>query len=284
MIKPRYNNPSSLMTTMTMTTSSLRVLLLLLIAVVANSQQTTGEECTLCYDGSAANLELTIGGGSGGVKCSTLIEDVQGLSVDACLQLQMLGYTDCACPTYPSQYCSMCDNDFTAIPNPNTLIPGTATKCSDRLFVKTNETFTCDDAKKPGYVCGCPDAIEPTCNICGSTNSQPTEWNAQVIADGIGSYTCEELYHQTLLLELVAGDQCTSVQSVAKDVCKCTTNDDNNGSNSTPTSTTSDDTTLATNDSNTEPVVSDSTSSSGEGLSTTITTTATTLFVMNFLL
>jgi hypothetical protein len=181
------------------------------------------EQCPLCLGGAEPDLSLTIGGAADGVSCSQLVSDVE-LDADGCQELQLLGYRHCGCPEYSQDYyCPMCKNSFMDIPNRFMMIPGTDITCDEHLFIKASDLNSCEDAMKAGYVCGCPEAEEPFCQICGGSMEDDENLgtpDALMTISGVGSYTCRELANQALLGSLSA-EQCSLVQEQASSACGC---------------------------------------------------------------
>lgn len=194
---------------------------LLLLAGISTAQQ---QKCSLCFGDAEPNLEKTIGGAPDGPSCGSLVMDVE-IDLDGCRGLQKLGYQWCDCPEYPQDYfCPMCQDGFVDIPKRFKEIPGMGGKtCDDKLFVKSSSVDTCADAMKPGYVCGCPDAPEPECTICGldvEEDSKITNPEATLTINNVGSYTCQEFANQAILGSLTS-EQCALVQEQAFEACGC---------------------------------------------------------------
>ncbi|CAB9502708.1 expressed unknown protein [Seminavis robusta] len=184
------------------------------------------QQCPLCYGGdAAANLNNTIGGAADGVTCGEFLNDVE-LDSDDCLNLQLVAYRYCGCPRYPEEfYCPMCKDSFVNIPNKFKTIPGTEKTCDEKLFVKSSEMPSngCSDAMKPGYVCGCPDAEEPFCQICGGSVEDDTKIRnpeATLTINGVGVKTCQQIANEALLGSLSI-EQCSLVQAEAFTTCGC---------------------------------------------------------------
>lgn len=198
----------------------LSTLLLLLLSTTTTAQTSS---CSLCLGGAEANLTKTIGGTPTDPSCAALSSNVE-IDEDGCRDLQVLGYRWCDCPDYPEDYyCPMCKNAFTNIPNRFKQIPGTGKTCEDQLFVPKSSVGSCLEAMKPGYVCGCPDADEPYCTICGGSvegDAQITNPEAMLTINGVGSFSCQELVDQAIVGDLSV-DQCGLVQAEAFQVCGC---------------------------------------------------------------
>lgn len=199
------------------------VITLLLLAGSTTAQQ----QCPLCFGDAEPNLEKTIGGAPDGPSCGSLVMDVE-IDLDGCRELQKLGYQWCDCPEYPKDYfCPMCQGGFVDIPKRFKEIPGMGGKtCDDKLFVKKSSD-SCADAMKPGYVCGCPDAPEPECTICGlavEEDSKITNPEARLTINNVGSYTCQEFANQAILGSLTT-EQCALVQEQAFEACGCVGSD-----------------------------------------------------------
>lgn len=183
------------------------------------------QQCTLCLGGAEANLTKTIGGAPGDPSCSSVASDVETFDEDSCRELNVVGYRWCGCPDFPvDHYCPMCKDAVSDLPNRFKEIPdGTGKTCDDKLFVPKGSVESCEDATKPGYACGCPEAEEPHCKICGGTvedDSQITKPDALLTIDGVGSYSCQELVNQALLNNL-SDEQCGLVKAEAFETCGC---------------------------------------------------------------
>lgn len=199
----------------------LRLLTLLLLGYLPDSL--AQQQCSLCFGGGEPNLNNTIGGNPGDTGCSAFANDVE-IDADGCRDLQVLGYRWCDCPDYPEEFfCSMCNDGFFAIPNRFKQIPGLDKTCEDRLFVPKTSVDSCDDAMKPGFVCGCPEAEEPHCSICGAGTAEDAKIaypDALLTINKVGSFTCQELVNQALLGSLTM-EQCGLVQAEASETCGC---------------------------------------------------------------
>jgi len=215
-------------------------------------------ECTLCFGGDEANLTKTVGGASDGVPCSLLITDVN-INEEDCRDLQLLGYRYCDCPSYPAEYfCPMCPNAATDIPNRFQLIPGTDDTCDDQLFVSIDEVDSCDDAMKPGFVCGCPGAIKPDCMICGGTSNDISNVSDERLTiESVGSFTCEEFANQAVLGDLTV-EQCALVTEEATSFCCPSPEEEEEDTTTTPSPDDTNDTTGTEAEATTRPEESDS--------------------------
>jgi hypothetical protein len=211
-----------------MTTTMLRSLVF--ARMLYTQAVTAQEQCPLCLGGAEPNLNLTVGGASDGVSCSLLVTDVE-LDVDGCRELQLVGYRYCGCPEYPEDYfCPMCKDSFVDIPNRFKMIPGTDISCDDHLFIKASDLSSCDDAMKAGYVCGCPEAEEPFCQVCGGSiedDENLDQPDALMTISGVGSYTCRELANQALL-GILSEEQCLLVKAEAAKACGCAVSNPSN--------------------------------------------------------
>lgn len=194
----------------------------------AQQEEESSGTCSLCVGGAPANLTKFIGGGTEGVSCGDVATNVI-LSEDGCFSLQLQGYRYCDCPDYPRDYfCPMCENAFMDIPNRFKTIPGTEDSCDEKLFVRASEVDgDCEEAMKPGFVCGCPGAEEPECKICNGNSNAISNPDAQLVISGVGSFTCQELVDQALLGSLDM-EQCVLVQAEAFTACGCMETTDGN--------------------------------------------------------
>jgi len=65
------------------------------------------QNCTLCEDGSEPNLLGMIGSGT----CEEVYNSLGSVNIprdsNDCRVLQVQGYINCDCPTYPDVYCSV---------------------------------------------------------------------------------------------------------------------------------------------------------------------------------
>lgn len=134
-----------------------------------------GQQCTLCADGSASNPNGTIGA----APCSD-IEAVIGstpANSTQCRDVQLQGFLNCGCPTFPGSFCPMCADGFFSIAQPNKQIPIlNDTTCEDALFAEIAVENACSDIERTAHFCGCPGAPEPICKLCanGPAPSKPT--------------------------------------------------------------------------------------------------------------
>ena len=194
--------------------------LCLLLAVSQLLPAICEAQCTLCFGGDDANLTKTVGGAADGVPCSLLISDVN-IDEEACRDLQLLGFRYCDCPSYPTEhFCPLCKDSFKDIPNRFKLIPGTDDTCDDKLFVSIDDVESCEEAMKPGFACGCPEAEEPACQICGDSNDISNFSQDRLTVNTVGSYMCQEWADQAVLGDLDL-EQCALVSAEALEFCGC---------------------------------------------------------------
>lgn len=189
------------------------------LLVKVKAQDSTEPECTLCFGGGEYDESKTIGG----ISCSEFTSNLVGLNQEECESLQMIGYENCGCNTYPNTYCPMCEGSFLNIPEPNRQVPGTQdATCGELLFVRAAADGSCDHARKPAFFCGCPGATEPGCSICGDSTGrlQINNPNATLVVQGVGSAMCHEYETRALLGEL-NDEQCALVQAKALESCGC---------------------------------------------------------------
>ena len=185
-----------------------------------NAQAQQDSVCSLCFGGEEANLTATVGGAADGVPCSALVNDLL-VDEETCRDLQLLGFRYCGCPSYPTDhFCPMCEDSFIDIPVRFQAIPGTPDTCDDRLFVPLEDVDgDCTLAMKPGFACGCPNAEEPACQICGGQSNDITNLSLDgILVQTIGSFTCQEWADQAVLGDLDT-EQCALVTDAVADIC-----------------------------------------------------------------
>lgn len=193
--------------------------------LLVNAQDNSNAPCTLCIGGEDANLTATVGGAADGVPCAALVDNLEGITPQACQDLQLLGFRYCGCSSYPTDaFCPMCQDAVTDLPVRFQLIPGGGgDTCDDRLFVPVDDVDgNCSLAQKPGYACGCPNAEIPACQICGGESNDITTnplSEDRVTVPTIGSFTCQEWANQAVLGDLDDIDQCALVTDAVTEVC-----------------------------------------------------------------
>jgi hypothetical protein len=163
----------------------------LLLGCAATLLAVVDSQCTLCQDGSAIDPTGMIGGTS-----CTDIDSVIGATEptsSTCIEAQLQGYLNCACPTFPDAYCAMCADGFFDIPSPRKKIAFTDETCESVLFVKETELATCQDITKYASWCGCPGAPSApgTCMLCDPGMELITDPSMVVDDDGT---TCQAAF------------------------------------------------------------------------------------------
>ena len=131
--------------------------------------------CTLCADGSPGDLSLSTTREEGWTCNDLNIFATTILKEDDmdCHKIRVLGFQDCACPTFPG--CNLCPNGFFDIPDPTVAVPSpNGLTCADILFVEPERlpTGQCSDLSPYRELCGCPTDSE--CSFCAD-GSAPTE-------------------------------------------------------------------------------------------------------------
>lgn len=123
-------------------------------------------DCTLCADGSAPDMNLS--SEDLGWSCFDLnsFASILKTSDAECTELQIIGFQDCACPTFPPGFCTLCPGGFSDIPDKNVQVPSTNNlTCGDILFVETSLLQNgCEDLAPYRERCGCP--AEAECSYC----------------------------------------------------------------------------------------------------------------------
>jgi len=174
----------------------LLTLVLLLLGLV------DAQKCTLCADGSEPGEGDIPGFGT----CEVASTVVASLPLDSndCRVLQAQGYINCACPTYPDDFCSvsheyeietllgllliashplprlptyfkMCADGAFDLSNPRGRIPyldegnsGDGNLCENNLFEPPDDTDDCLPFERARFFCGCPNAPDPPCTLCST--------------------------------------------------------------------------------------------------------------------
>jgi hypothetical protein len=168
-------------------------------------------QCTLCEDGSA------ITGGMIGMTPCADIDSVIGATdptSTTCIDVQLQGYLNCGCPTYPDVFCAMCSEGGTDI-NDRKQIAFTNQSCEDVLFVKEAELNSCQDITQYESLCGCPDApaAPGTCSLCGDGMELI---NAGTVVDDFDT-TCQEAFDYAPFV--ATETECTSVIQPLVSMC-----------------------------------------------------------------
>ena len=138
------------------------------LALISLSSQIRAQtnRCTLCYDGSEPDMSLS--SESLGWSCTDLqlFADILTPNEDDCVELQIAGFQDCNCPTYPPGFCTLCPGGFSDIPDRSVSVPSTTNlTCGDILFVEESLLANgCQDLAPYRERCGCP--IEAECTFC----------------------------------------------------------------------------------------------------------------------
>jgi hypothetical protein len=127
---------------------------------------TAQDQCTLCADGSDPDMSLM--SADLGWSCTDLSQFASILKAGdtECTDLQIVGFQDCACPTYPTGFCSLCPGGFSDIPDKTVTVPSTTNlTCGDILFVAESVLQGgCEDLAPYRERCGCPTDV--ACNFC----------------------------------------------------------------------------------------------------------------------
>jgi hypothetical protein len=190
----------------------------LLLGYAATSTLTTtlvnSQQCTLCEDGSAVDPSLNIGSAT----CTEIDMAINATALGSptCIDAQLEGYKNCACPTFPDVFCSMCGSDgsFEDIPNDRTKVAFTGQTCANLLFVKEATLDSCLDITKYQTLCQCPNApaAPGTCIMCGDG----TEFrNADTVVDTFGT-TCQQALDYA---PFATDTECASVVAPLADMC-----------------------------------------------------------------
>lgn len=129
------------------------------------------DQCSLCADGSDPDMSLS--SDDLGWNCWDLntFASILKEGESECTELQIVGFQDCACPTFPDGFCTLCPGGFSDIPDKTTSVPSTNNlTCGDILFVE--ETLLqggCEDLAPYRDRCGCP--AEADCTFCADGNT-----------------------------------------------------------------------------------------------------------------
>lgn len=145
----------------------IQILLLWIVTFHALVSFVTGQDqCTLCADGS--DPDMTLSSEELGWNCWDLNSFASILKTgDAeCTELQIVGFQDCACPTFPAGFCTLCPGGYSDIPDKSVAVPSTNNlTCGDILFVETEMLQNgCEDLAPYRDRCGCP--AEAECTFC----------------------------------------------------------------------------------------------------------------------
>lgn len=153
-----------------------------LVAVtLALLRTVSGQDCTLCADGSApTNAQATIPiPGVGPIPCDLAAIGISSteVTVDECTQVRAAGFLICGCATVPDPNialpCAFCadgslpTNLATALPEAIPLgddLPDSET-CQDLVaaasLLQPSEIDLCDEIQTYAFLCGCADAVAP---------------------------------------------------------------------------------------------------------------------------
>jgi len=144
------------------------------IFILTRSVLAQDGQCALCVDGSEPDMSLM--SADLGWSCSDLNTFAAILKEgDAeCTELQIVGFQDCACRSYPGGFCTLCPGGFSDIPDKSVSVPSTTNlTCGDILFVEENLLQGgCNDLAPYRDRCGCPD--DAVCSYCAD-GSMPME-------------------------------------------------------------------------------------------------------------
>jgi hypothetical protein len=138
----------------------------LVLSLMPYNVTAQAEQCTLCADGSPPDMSLM--SADLGWSCTDLNQFASILKNGdtECTDLQIVGFQDCACPAYPTGYCTLCPGGFSDIPDKTLAVPSTSNlTCGDILFV--SETVLqggCEDLAPYRERCGCP--TDAACTFC----------------------------------------------------------------------------------------------------------------------
>lgn len=166
----------------------------LLVVALLSSQvvKVQAQQCTLCADGSAPDMSLM--SDDWGWSCTDLSTFAAVLQEgDAeCTELQIVGFQDCACPTFPNGLCTLCPGGFSDIPDRDLTVPSTNNlTCGQILFVESELlSGGCEDLAPYRERCGCPE--EAACSFCadGSTPSEGDRVLRYLTEPGEDPVTC----------------------------------------------------------------------------------------------
>lgn len=181
--------------------------------------------CTLCASGVAPSLpnEEFISGSTCGQIHELMIAGTGGVSADSqfCHDTQIDAFKKCGCPTFPEQYCSLCEDGEFEIPSDFVKIPGVLLEdnpfCGNALFSKKSDGH-CDATRRAAYHCGCPNAPTPICQAtCRPPNSQvalegraaDSTPAAQRLLPPLFQYTCDDMYE--LAPFMLTEQECSSL-------------------------------------------------------------------------
>lgn len=196
------------------------------------SQVVASGSCTLCASGVAPSLpkQEFISGSTCGQIYESLIAGNGGVSADSqlCHDTQIDGFKKCGCPTFPEQYCSMCEGGEFNIPSDFVKIPEVLLEdnpfCGNALFTEKSEGL-CDATRRAAYHCGCPNAPTPLCqDICRPPNSQvalegrtaDSTPSAQRLLPPLFQYTCDDMYE--LAPFMLTEQECNDLKDPAYDL------------------------------------------------------------------
>ncbi|CAB9513160.1 expressed unknown protein [Seminavis robusta] len=123
-------------------------------------------KCDLCSDGSEPDMSLM--SADLGWSCTDLNQFTIYLKAGdkECIDLQLIGFQDCGCPTYPPGYCTLCPGGFSDIPDRDLIVPSPQNlTCGKILFVNSDALAGgCGDLEPYRDHCGCPSDAE--CSFC----------------------------------------------------------------------------------------------------------------------
>jgi len=170
------------------------------------------QQCTLCADGSPPDLSLR--SSDLDWSCSELNSFAVAANLkqgDAeCTDLQIVGFQDCACPTFPDSLCSLCPAGFSDIPNKDISVPSTTDlTCGDILFVEESLLDGgCADLMPYRERCGCP--MDVPCTYCadGSMPQEPDRKLPYLTTTAQDPVTCAE---QANLAFQATEEQCNEI-------------------------------------------------------------------------
>lgn len=193
--------------------------------VWAQSEQMHSDGCSLCADGAIpeSNESSTSTSSMGGLDCRTIAEELQSTPSHSneCRQMQQFAFQHCHCPSFPPNFCPLCENAFLDLPNlfrpipPFLLVPPqsqpspsakdtTETRlltCSDVLFGDRTVPGQCEQYARATAYCGCPKesttgidntttptntTITTACHLCAmasSTSTSNDSSNINILAD-----------------------------------------------------------------------------------------------------
>ena len=190
--------------------------LVCLLMIVEQIHRVSGS-CTLCTNNDTpTKLETGTLPGAGFLTCEKANDLIQNLDVgdELCESMQLGAFMSCGCPTYPSTFCAMCDNDGHELPSntkfntiPLNTLPADSL-CVDSLFTR-QATGLCDEYRRAASYCGCPGSPNP---ICQAVCRPPSESVAGRLLPPYFEMTCSDMYLQSPFY--VTKQECSDLQDL----------------------------------------------------------------------